>query len=249
VRVLIFAWHPLLVWEIAGSGHVDALMIALVALALLARQKQKQTLTGTALAAATLVKFFPVVLFPALYRRWDWKMPAAFIATICVAYAPYLTVGARMAMGFLPVYADQEGLVNGDRFFLLAVARRLISGGVPNAAYLSLAVVTLALIAAFALWKVQAKEDGYLRWSCLLAAAFTALLSPHYTWYFAWLAPFLCFVPAAPLLYLTAASFLLYATWLGDAPGRLFAINAALYLPSLALVCLTLWLRPARAKY
>jgi len=30
-RVLIYAWHPLAVWEFAGSGHVDALAIAFIA--------------------------------------------------------------------------------------------------------------------------------------------------------------------------------------------------------------------------
>ena len=39
-RVVAYAWHPLAVWEIAGSGHVDALMVALLMLGvwLLVRQ-------------------------------------------------------------------------------------------------------------------------------------------------------------------------------------------------------------------
>jgi hypothetical protein len=243
-RVLIFAWHPLLVWEIAGSGHVDAVMIALVALALVARRKQNRTGAGVALACATLIKFFPVLLFPALYRRWSWKMPIAFAATICLAYAPYLSVGARAAVGFLPVYAEQEGLESGDRFFILALARRVIAGA-PNSAYVILALGILAFMAAWSLRKSQSSDAGYLRWSCVLATAFTVLLAPHYAWYFAWLVPFMCFVPAAPLFYLTAASFVLYGTWLGDAPERLFTINAALYVPFLALCACSLALRYA----
>src|SRR2546425_1795617 len=78
-RVLIYAWHPLAVWEFAGSGHVDAAAIALLAVALWARQRKFPALTGMALAGATLVKLFPALLFPALYRRWDWKMPLAFL--------------------------------------------------------------------------------------------------------------------------------------------------------------------------
>lgn len=243
-RVLIFAWHPLLVWEIAGSGHVDAVMIALVALALVARRKQKHTVAGIALACATLIKLFPLVLFPALYRRWSWKMPFAFAAAICLAYAPYLSVGAKAAVGFLPVYAEQEGLESGDRFFILAMARRVIPGA-PNSAYVILALAILAFIAAWSLRKSQSSDAGYLRRSCALATAFTVLLAPHYAWYFAWLVPFTCFVPAAPLFYLTAASFVLYGTWLGDAPEQLFALNAALYVPFLVLGACSLALRYA----
>ena len=39
-RLLIYAWHPLVVWELAGSGHVDAIAIAFIALALLACVRQ-----------------------------------------------------------------------------------------------------------------------------------------------------------------------------------------------------------------
>ena len=89
-RVLLFAWHPLLVYEIAGSGHLDALMICFVCLALVARRSNREGLTGALLACAALIKFFPVVLAPALYRRWGWRMPAAFAATFALAYVPYL---------------------------------------------------------------------------------------------------------------------------------------------------------------
>ena len=38
-RILIYAWHPLAVWEFAGSGHIDPLAFAFIALALLARKR------------------------------------------------------------------------------------------------------------------------------------------------------------------------------------------------------------------
>jgi hypothetical protein len=48
----------------------------------------------------------------------------------------------------------------------------------------------------------------------LLAVSFTLLFSPHYSWYFAWLVPFLCFYPLLGVVYLTcAASYLYFATW------------------------------------
>src|SRR5689334_15286337 len=105
-RVLIYAWHPLAIWEFAGSGHVDALAIAFIAVALLARRKRSETLTGLLLACATCVKLFPAVLFPALYTRRSWKMPLAFVVTVLIAYSPYLSVGPLGVFGFLPGYAS-----------------------------------------------------------------------------------------------------------------------------------------------
>src|SRR5215510_1120787 len=106
-RVLIYAWHPLVVWEFAGSGHVDALAIAFIALALLARRKNAEILTGVLLACATCVKLFPIVLFPAVYMRKSWKMPLAFVATMLIAYLPYLSVGPMRVLGSLPSYSNE----------------------------------------------------------------------------------------------------------------------------------------------
>src|SRR5207248_1841192 len=77
-RILLYAWHPLTVWEFAGSGHADSIAIAFISFALLARRRNAEVATGLALASATLVKLFPIVLLPALYRRGSWKMPLVF---------------------------------------------------------------------------------------------------------------------------------------------------------------------------
>jgi hypothetical protein len=58
-----------------------------------------------------------------------------------------------------------------------------------------------------------------------------------------WLVPFLPLVAprvVVPVLYLTAASFLLYRTWLDDGPAEMFAIGAFMYLPFFAL-CAGAW--------
>src|SRR5262249_40372183 len=38
-RILIYGWHPLALWEFAGSGHIDAAVVAFAALALWARRR------------------------------------------------------------------------------------------------------------------------------------------------------------------------------------------------------------------
>ena len=237
------AWHPLVVWEVAGSGHLDALVVAFVALALVARRRGRESLTGVLLASAVLVKLFPVVLFPALYRRWGWRMPLAFCLTLVAGYVPYLSVGARRVLGYLPGYADEEGLKSGERFFLLQLARTLFGERyVPRAAYFVLALVVLGALAAWCLFRRELTERDYVRRAALLATAFTVLLSPHYSWYFVWLVPFLCFVSAkvfAPLLYLTAACFMLYGTWLGDARAEMLWLNTCIYLPPALLLLIS----------
>jgi alpha-1,6-mannosyltransferase len=62
---LLFAWHPLLIYEGAHSGHIESGFIVFLALALLAWNSKKPTLTGIGLALATLVKYYPAMLLPA----------------------------------------------------------------------------------------------------------------------------------------------------------------------------------------
>ena len=75
-RVVLYAWNPLPIVEIAGSGHVDGsgLTMVLAAICLLMNEKNNRSETGTRLwpfllagallACAGLVKLFPFALAP-----------------------------------------------------------------------------------------------------------------------------------------------------------------------------------------
>ncbi len=234
-RVLIYAWHPLAIWEFAGSGHLDAMAIAFIALALLARRKRREISTGFFLACATCVKLFPVVLLPALYVRRSWKMALAFAATILVAYLPYLSVGPVGVLGYLPGYANERGMVNGEQYFLLAVARRVLHAQVPSSLYVIFAVAVLGVVSLWATRDRSSDELRYLRNAVIVASLFILLVAPHFSWYFAWLIPFLCFIPSLAVFYLTCASFLLYLTWLGDSPDRMLVLKSLIFVPFLLL--------------
>jgi len=243
-RVLLYAWHPLIVWEFAGSGHVDAAMIAFIAVALYARRRNWQTVTGIALAFATLVKFFPAVLLPALYKRWDWKMPVTFVVTVAIAYLPYLSVGMKV-LGYLPGYAHEEGINTGSRFYLLNLTRRLFGETfLSGKTFIIFALLILFVIAVRSLWLYE-DNDGYIRKAFALALLFTILLSPPFAWYFAWLVPFLAFLPSASIIFLTMAPFMLYVSWFDDTAGSSFAVNSYILLPFVLIGVITFLLRRA----
>jgi hypothetical protein len=239
-RVLIYAWNPILVWEIAGSGHVDSAAIAFIVIALLARRRRMETATGVALACAVLIKLYPIVLFPALYRRWGWKMPLALAGTIVIAYLPYLNVGLMGVLGYLPGYTKEEGIESGARFYLLSIARRVFGeNSVPSKAYLIAAGLILISLGLWCLWKPERDESSFIKRAFVLAATFTFLLSPHFTWYFAWLVPFLCWMPLIPFFYLTTVSFVYYKLWFNEWQ-QLFTVNTIVYVPFAILGALTL---------
>ena len=247
-RVLIYAWNPLVLWEFSGSGHIDAAMIAFIALALVARRAGLDSWTGALLGGAALVKFFPLALFPALYRRWDWKMPLALAVTCGFAYFPYLSAGGHV-FGFLSAYADEEGIRSG-RYFLLLLVRQLCGGlEIPVEFYTAFVLVALALMAHRAIYCWNKRGDGFLFGAGVLAFAFTFLLSPQFPWYWTWTVPFLAFLPLVrmlPIYLFTSAALVFYAKWFSDerwlglhphlALGLLQLLPCAILLTSLVIL-------------
>jgi alpha-1,6-mannosyltransferase len=227
-RVLIYAWHPLGVWEIAGSGHIDAAMIFCLALALLARQRGWLGSSGIALALGTLVKFLPVTAAPALYRRRDWRMPTAFVATIVVLYLPYLAVG-KGALGFLPVYLQEERLTSGSGFYLPSLVSFLTGIDLPAGPYLAVAAAILGAAALFVLFRRSGAQQDAVNGALILALVFFLLVTPHYPWYFLWLLPLLCLQPWWPAILLTAMASALYFVLEERSAARELLVNSVLY--------------------
>lgn len=225
--VLLYAWCPLTAWEIAGSGHVDALMIACALLALLASRLGRAGLAGAALGAAFLVKFFPLVLAPALWRRWDLRLPAALIGVVVVGYLVYGWGAGARVIGFAPTYASEEGIRDGTGFWLMRPARLLLGIELPSAVYLALAASALLAVGAVAALRVgtgvRRPLPGY---ALALATLATFLVSPQYPWYFLWCLALVPLAPASPfawpVIWLAVSGPLLYwdyiraAFWIGD---------------------------------
>jgi alpha-1,6-mannosyltransferase len=242
-RVLIYAWHPLPLWEFAGSGHIDAVLIVCLLGALYAARRRRTGLSGLLLAAATLTKFYPAVVAPALYRRWGWRMPALFAAAIIAAYLPFVSAGPHV-LGFLPGYAHQEGFDDaGAGFYLLDLLRHVPAlASLTARGYAAGAVVVLAALGIAVAFRRDRDRSPYAA-AATLAALFMVFVSPHYPWYFSWLIVFACFVRSSALLWLTNACLLLYlVTGYVFLPSfQLLAIESLIYGPFAALALVDVW--------
>jgi hypothetical protein len=211
VRVLAYAWHPLAVWEIAGSGHLDAAMIAVMMAGLwVALIPGRRLLAAAILAVAALIKPPAVFALAAIWRRWDWRAPAVALGVVVALYLPYLSVGAGV-IGFLPGYLGEERIATGDGFWIVASLQSLF-GPLPLArpVYLALAagiLGTLALRVA-----LHSDHDPHAALTRLFWTffAFVFLLSPDYPWYWMILLPFVALFGPAPAWAATIACFLLY---------------------------------------
>jgi len=112
---IFYAWHPLAVVEIAGSGHIDGAgaLFMLAAIVLLAL-RQKKVAAMFCFALAFLVKFLSMLLLPFLLlqkkaqkARLDSRalvLLVFFIAIVFFSYLPFADAGQNLVSG-LTVYA------------------------------------------------------------------------------------------------------------------------------------------------
>ena len=265
-RAIIFAWHPLSVFESAHSGHIEAVYITFLVLALLAWSKGRSFLTGASLGLAAMVKLYPALMLPVfivatrqamnddrtrrdssviarfsqsisgLLHKSNLMMLAAFVVTVVLAYAPYLPAGRNM-FAFLRGYVVEEGFVNnGARYFLLEAVRKVVP--IPTDFFLVVAAVFVVAVAVRWLLTVKLDARDVGRGAIALIGTYLMLTTPRYAWYYVWLIPFLCFAPRLGWLYLSSASTLLYLVWYTPLvyPGVPFWLGAAVFGPVTAML-------------
>ncbi len=226
-RVLLYAWHPVCVWEIASSGHVDAAALTAIALAILARLRGRALHASGWIAAATLIKLYPATLLPAFVRRRFVAPTLLFVTVVIAGYLPYLTVG-RGVLGFLPAYAKEEGIDSGTRFFPLIWLERNFHVTLSPQVYIAACAVAMACVAWWAYTR-GTQAASCIRTGLVLAAALNLCFSPHYPWYFLWLLPFLTLWPWRPAFYMVLAPTYLLATRLGAPGAGIYQMNVLLY--------------------
>lgn len=88
-HLMLYAWHPLALVEGAGQGHTEAATVFFLVAAVWGVHRRSAVGASLALAAAGLVKLYPLVLFPLLWHRFGWRAVWPGILLGVVACLPY----------------------------------------------------------------------------------------------------------------------------------------------------------------
>jgi hypothetical protein len=227
-RAVLYAWNPLPVVEIAGSGHVDGagltMLIGSCCLLVIYRQNRSGAslrkwpflLSGALLACAGLVKLFPLVLTPVLFllvptgRRRHFA--AGFVAALAALVAPFMPHLVNMTSS-LDTYARNWEFAG----FAFNTLRTMTGSG--TIARLLLSGCFLAAVVGIVFRLARTINRGLLPVSgacqaleaCYAIAMALLLLTPTLQpWYALCLAVFLPFSPGPAGLVLCWAVFLTY---------------------------------------
>jgi len=193
-RLALYAWSPLVIAEVGVSGHLDAFVLPLLLLGLLASERGARSLAGLALGLATLMKLYPLLLFAALPREQRGRAIAVAGLLALALYGVYFAISGPAVLGFLPHYL---GSAEDFNVGLRALVEWLL-GFLGSRARPAAMLVCAAALAGTVAWIARRPDrDSYLR-AGQVALAFV-LLAPTamHPWYALWMIPFLC-VRASP---------------------------------------------------
>lgn len=207
-RSLIYAWSPLPVVEVAGSGHNDVAAIALLVAALWIFERGKKPFGLVLLTSSGLAKLMGFALAP-LFARW--VKPRLYLipplASLLVLL-PYASAGG-LALRGLKEYAARWR-ANDSLFHLLY----LLTGSLSTA---KLVVATLLVLLVLVLvWRKTTPL-----FACYVTIGAILLLMPTvHPWYLLWILPFLAIYPNPAWLYLTVSIALSYHAPYLASPGE-----------------------------
>ena len=186
--IVLYAWNPLVLKEVANSVHLDVLLCLLLALLILVLTTSRgrrltPILAGTLLGLLTLTKLYPLLLLPILglwlYRRFQSVTSAlacvgATGLVVGAGYLPFLGDGVRPLLRGLSIYG-QYWVMNEGVFSLLSL--------VTDQARVVM-FATIALLSLLIAWRFALPEGRNLVMAAQLVLLLWLLLIPTpYPWY------------------------------------------------------------------
>ena len=231
---LSYAWNPLVILEVALSGHIDALGAMWIMASAFWLTRRRTALATVAFTLAVATKLLPLVLAPLFIGRVrvrDIGLGAALLAGL---YLPFL-FDATIPVGAVP------SVVAGTRFNS-PIFRPLAWVITPYGAAVFALLVGFGA-AAWARVRLDVSDPAAWAWPMALALVCAPVIYP---WYLLYFTPFLVTRATLPLVVWTFAVIPVYIVWersLAGArwrvPNELMIVEYALVAAAAALVLLT----------
>ena len=219
-RVVLYAWNPLPLIEIAGSGHSDILGVFFLLLALYWLQKARKSAAVWALSGAFLAKLLPLVALPAFWRYMagHWLHPRGrwpllwFPFLGAAGFLFFADAGPQLFVG-LQTYLTKWRF-NDALFTLLYEKLRTPGLEWDDAALLQTRQILAGILFLAVLWATLRYTDPYRTLFTIMGAYL--LLSPTlHPWYLLWILPFLPLFPQPAWVLFSGLVFLAYEVLIG----------------------------------
>lgn len=226
-RLLVTAWSPLAIVEIAGSGHNESFGLLLMVFSLAALEAERPMLSALAAALGFQAKLVPGLVAAAWGRRYRPVQVLAAFGLAALLIVPYAGAGAGLVRS-LGKYG-QYWRFNESAFALIAA----VTGRHETA--VGLAAVALAVLALAIAWRRPDPVAGG-QW---LIIAWLLLIPNVLPWYAVWLLPLLVLRDSPGALLFTGTvglAYLVYPEWRAGGAWHVgWGVRALEYLPCAAV--------------
>lgn len=214
--VMTYAWNPLVVLEVAHSGHLDALGAMWIAASAYYLSRRRTALATIAYVLAVATKLLPIVLLPVYWRRVRIRDAVGGVTLLALLYLAYTRHGA-LPVGNVPNVVDHIRF-NGPLFrFVAAISSSEAAAGL---------AVGLGLIAAgWARWRLDLNNPAAWAWPMAVALVAAPVIYP---WYLLYVTPFLFGLATVPLTAWTITVISTYAVWQLATHGARWVVPAVL---------------------
>jgi hypothetical protein len=198
---LAYAWNPLVVLEVAHSGHMDVVGALWITASAYWLARRRTALATIAFVLAVATKLLPIVLLPLYWKRVRLRDGLAGAALLALLYLRF-TDGGMLPFGAVPNVVAHIRF-NGPVF------RTIARWGSPQTAALS-AIVAGMLVAMWARWRLDTSNPAAWAWPMAAALACAPVIYP---WYLLYLTPFLFTTATLPLAVWTFTVVPVYVVW------------------------------------
>ena len=223
---LVYAWNPLVVLEVAHSGHIDALGSLWICASAYFLTRRNTLLATLTLVLAIATKLLPIVLVPLYWRRIRWIDAALAVGVGAALYLPF-TDGVRLPLGNLPGVVAHIRF-NGPVFRTIAwLASPTVAAG--------MAIVAGLAVAIWARARLKPGAPEAWAWPMATSLLFAPVIYP---WYLLYFTPFLWSRANLPLLVWTITSLPVYLVWERAKHGERWIVPWWVALPEFGLVLL-----------
>lgn len=198
---LAYAWQPLVILEVAHSGHIDALATLWITAAAYWLARRRTALASVAFVLAIATKLLPIVLAPLFIGRVRVREGLLGVTLLGLLYLPFAS-GSELPFGAVPnVVANIR--FNGPVFQAVA----WIASPTAAAAF---AVLIGATAALWARWRLTESDPAAWAWPMAFALLAAPVIHP---WYLLPLTPFLFVRATLPLTAWTFSILSVYLVW------------------------------------
>ena len=199
--VLVYAWNPLVILEVAHSGHIDALGALWIAISAWMLSTGRGMRAAAAFVIAVASKLLPIVLIPLYWKRIRLRDTAVGALVLAALYFPFRSAGL-LPLGAVPNVV-QYIRFNGPVFKWIAQnATPQVAAGVALGAGLAVAV--------WMRFKRSAEDPAAWAWPMAVSLAAAPVIYP---WYLLYFTPFLFTRATVPLVVWTYSALPVYTVW------------------------------------